>query len=94
MAVELGWSKDPTAGRGWTGGAVSGVIAPDRKMRLRLVSASGLAGLEASAPPSPATIPNNHRSYAVQWFLFAAIALIIFILALRRREAQNGEAGP
>ena len=88
MAVELGWSKDPQAGRGWTGGPVSGIVSPDRKMRLRLVSETGLAGLEASAPPSPESIPNNHRSYAVQWFLFAGIAVLIYLLALRRREAR------
>jgi surfeit locus 1 family protein len=28
-------------------------------------------------------VPNNHRSYAVQWFLFAAAALIIYLLAVR-----------
>ena len=30
-------------------------------------------------------IPNNHRMYAVQWFAFAAIALLIYGLALRKR---------
>ena len=55
-------------------------------MRMRLVSATGLAGLEASAPPSLETIPNNHRSYAVQWFLFAAIAAVIYVLAVRSRR--------
>jgi cytochrome oxidase assembly protein ShyY1 len=30
-------------------------------------------------------MPNNHLAYAVQWFLFAAIALIIYIIAVRRR---------
>jgi surfeit locus 1 family protein len=30
-------------------------------------------------------IPNNHRSYAVQWFAFALIALIIYGLAVRKR---------
>jgi len=89
MAVEIGWSKDPNAGAGWTGGEVSGVIAPDRTSRMRLVSATGLGGLEASAPPSPATIPNNHLSYAVQWFLFAAIAALIYWLALKKRRRQE-----
>jgi surfeit locus 1 family protein len=47
----------------------------------------------ASAPPSPDNIPNNHLSYAVQWFLFAGIAGVIYALALRqrwRKEASNG----
>lgn len=93
MAVEMGWSKDPNAGKGWSGGEVSGIIAPDRRSRMRLVSATGLGGLEASAPPSPQSIPNNHRSYAIQWFLFAGIAALIYALALRgrwRKEDANG----
>ena len=85
MAVEMGWSKDPNAKVDWGGGEVAGVIAPDRKMRMRLVSGDGLGGLQPSAPPSLAQVPNNHRSYAVQWFLFAAIALLIYALALRQR---------
>ncbi len=83
--VDIGWSQDPRTGAQWKGGEVSGVIAPDTEQRMKLVSATGLAGLQASAPPSPADIPNNHRSYAVQWFLFAAAALIIYALALRAR---------
>jgi cytochrome oxidase assembly protein ShyY1 len=93
MAVELGWSKDPNAGKTWMGGLVSGTIAPDSRSRMRLVAASPGPGLAASAPPSPDTIPNNHLSYAVQWFLFAGIAAVIYALALRqrwRKEASNG----
>lgn len=85
MAVELGWSQNPNAGQAYRGGLVSGVIAPDKLSRMRLVAASPGPGLVASAPPSPAIIPNNHFSYAIQWFLFAGIALIIYLLALRQR---------
>jgi cytochrome oxidase assembly protein ShyY1 len=85
MAVELGWSKNPNAKVDWAGGLVSGIIAPDRAMRLRLVAASAPPGLEPSAPPSLDSIPNNHRSYALQWFAFAATALIIYGLAVRKR---------
>jgi len=93
MAVELGWSKNPNAGKAWRGGLVSGTIAPDSQNRMRLVAASPGPGLIASAVPSPDNIPNNHFSYAVQWFLFAGIAAVIYALALRqrwRKEAQNG----
>ena len=38
LSVELGWSKDPNARIAWHGGLVSGVIAPDSKMRMRLVA--------------------------------------------------------
>jgi len=85
MSVEVGWSKNPNARVNWTGGPVSGVIGPDRRMRMRLVAASAPPGLEPSAPPSLAAIPNNHRSYALQWFAFALIALVIYGLALRKR---------
>jgi cytochrome oxidase assembly protein ShyY1 len=89
MSVEVGWSKDPNVKIGWHGGLVSGVIAPDRKSRLRLVAASAPPGLEPSAPPSLASIPNNHRSYAAQWFAFAVIALIIYGLAVRKRLKEE-----
>jgi cytochrome oxidase assembly protein ShyY1 len=85
MSIELGWSRDPNAKFNWRGGPVSGIIAPDRRSRMRLVAAIAPPGLEPSAPPSLSSIPNNHRSYAVQWFSFAAIALIIYTLAVRKR---------
>jgi surfeit locus 1 family protein len=85
MSVQVGWSKDPNAKVNWRGGPVSGIIAPDRRTRMRLVAASAPAGLQSSAPPSLSSIPNNHRYYAVQWFSFAAIAAIIYGLAVRKR---------
>ena len=89
MSVEVGWSKDPNAKVNWSGGPVSGVIAPDRRMRMRLVAASAPPGLEPSAAPSLSAIPNNHRSYAVQWFAFALIALVIYGLAVRNRLSER-----
>ncbi|MDE8652929.1 SURF1 family protein [Novosphingobium album (ex Liu et al. 2023)] len=79
--VVLGWSRQPAAGLGWQGGEVRGILAPGP----RLVADPPLAGLEANAPPDPAEIPNNHLAYAVQWFLFALTALVIYALALRKR---------
>jgi cytochrome oxidase assembly protein ShyY1 len=93
LAVELGWSKNPNAGQAYRGGLVSGVIAPDKLSRMRLVAAAPGPGLMASAPPSPDIISNNHLSYAIQWFLFAGIAVTIYWLALRQRwkkDAANG----
>lgn len=96
MVVVAGWSKDPNAKTSWRGGPVSGVIGPDQHNRMRLVSGEGLGGLEASAPPSLDNIPNNHRAYAAQWFIFAAIALIIYFIALRKRfsEPRNTTVEP
>ena len=90
MSVEVGWSKNPNVALKWPGGPVSGIIAPDRKTRMRLVAATSPPGLEPSAPPSIDQIPNNHRSYAVQWLLFALIAAVIYGLALRKK--LNDEA--
>jgi surfeit locus 1 family protein len=84
MAVVIGWSKNPTAGASWKGGPVSGIIGPDAVSRMHLVADGASAGLEPAAPPSVTSIPNNHRSYAVQWFLFAGVALVIYLIALRR----------
>ena len=51
----------------------------------RLIVGPPLNGLQANAAPDPAEIPNNHLSYAVQWFLFALTAAIIYVLALRKK---------
>ena len=76
MSVDIGWSADPNAGKGWKGGPVSGMIAPDKRTRMRLVSDRGLRRASSRARRlRPNSIPNNHRAYAVQWFLFAGIAL-------------------
>ncbi len=90
MAVELGWSQNPAAGHHYKGGLVSGIIAPDSKSRMRLVAVEPGPGLMASAVPSSGSIPNNHLRYAVQWFLFAAAAAVIYVLALKRREREAG----
>ena len=89
MSIELGWSKNPNAKMKWAGGPVSGIIAPDRRMGMRLVADGAAPGLQPSALPSPKSIPNNHLFYAVQWFAFAVIALIIYGLALRKRRKEQ-----
>ena len=93
MAVELGWSKDPQVPISWSGGAVSGTVAPDSKYRMRLVADDAPPGLRPSAVPTIDSIPNNHLLYAIQWFLFAVIAVVIYLLAVRKRLAGD-EGGP
>ncbi|WP_232475871.1 SURF1 family protein [Flavisphingomonas formosensis] len=88
MLVDMGWSTTADA-PAWKGGQVNGVIAPDSRRRIMLVSDIAAPGLQPSAPPTPAQIPNNHRAYAWQWFLFAATALTIYAIALRRRIRQR-----
>ncbi len=84
--VVIGWSRDPAA-PDWHGGTVKGTVAPGP----RLVADPPLAGLAPNARPDPAELPNNHFAYAVQWFLFALTALVIYALALRKRLAAAQE---
>jgi surfeit locus 1 family protein len=83
--VVLGWSPQPNAGLAWNGGEVRGHIAPGP----RLIADPPLDGLAPVAKPDPAEIPNNHFSYAIQWFLFAAVALVIYTIALRKRMVRT-----
>ncbi|PKP95532.1 MAG: threonine synthase [Alphaproteobacteria bacterium HGW-Alphaproteobacteria-14] len=81
VMVDLGYSRD-LAKPGFAGGAITGIIAPGP----RLVADPPQAGLEAMAKPDPGDLPNNHLAYAGQWFFFALTALVIYVLALRRRR--------
>ncbi|CAM3154595.1 SURF1-like protein [Sphingomonas antarctica] len=86
LSVDAGWSRD-AKNPVWSGGPVEGRLAPDTKHVYRLVATTPAPGLKPSAPPSLDEIPNNHRAYAVQWFIFAALAVGTYLLALRRRKA-------
>lgn len=93
ITVELGWSEDPSRVVNWKGGLVSGVIVPDRLHQIRLVAASAPPGLDPAGLPSvenavPVT-PARNRMYALQWFSFAAIALLIYVLAVRKRLGEE-----
>lgn len=83
--VKLGWSRDfkPVE---WQGGEVRGLIVPGGKDGARVQLVQPAPGLDALAQPDPADLPNNHLAYAGQWFFFALTALVIYVLALRRRQ--------
>ncbi|HEX4694240.1 SURF1 family protein [Sphingomonas sp.] len=103
FAVQIGTTRDPAFRPQWSGGMVSGTIshAPSHvsliaglfgkaaPRTLLLVAATPAPGLAANAMPSVDSIPNNHLAYAVQWFLFAGVALVIYLLALRRRRRKH-----
>jgi cytochrome oxidase assembly protein ShyY1 len=94
MSVQVGWSKNPNATTPWKGGPVSGVITRDRLAQIRLVAARPAPGLEANGPvrPEPSVSPSRNRGYALQFFSFAAIALIIYALAVRKRLREESKA--
>lgn len=83
--VVLGWGAQPVA-VAWSGGAVEGTFITKDGQEPIIVADPPLAGLAANATPDPRDIPNNHLAYAVQWFLFAGVALVIYVLALRKRR--------
>ena len=98
VLVDVGIGDDFTPPE-WKGGTVQGTIVPGPEQptviarltgkavpaRAMLVADAPVANLRASGVPSADDTPNNHLAYAVQWFLFAAAALVIYILAVRRR---------
>lgn len=82
--IAIGWSERPRSPE-WKGGLVNGIIAPDNAQLIKLVATDRVPELQLLAAPSPVQIPNNHLLYAIQWFIFAAAAAIIYILAVRKR---------
>jgi surfeit locus 1 family protein len=98
----MGVADRPNLQPAWTGGIVRGMIVtePNRNSLIArsigitpvlnpmLVAETPPPGMRAPAKPSPEDVPNNHLSYAVQWFLFAIAAAVIFLLALRKRQAK------
>jgi len=100
MLADIGWQQVGSALPAPASGArlsAAGVLVPDevlaerfagrpvRPMPWLIVLETAQPGYAPSKPPAIETIPNNHRGYAVQWFLFAAVALGIYGLAIRRR---------
>lgn len=85
--VTIGWSNNPQAPE-WKGGEVSGRIAPYGDA-VRLITDEPQAGLAPLAQPDPRDLPNNHLAYAVQWFLFALVALVIYGLAIKKRLKEQ-----
>ena len=88
IRVNMGWSERPDAARrlslhGIVAGRLS-VVGEDGP--IILTSATAQPPLAPSQPTAIDSIPNNHLSYAFQWFFFAAAAVVIFVLALRRRN--------
>ncbi|WP_174298630.1 SURF1 family cytochrome oxidase biogenesis protein [Sphingomonas bacterium] len=105
MIVQLGTTVDPARRVAWKGGPVSGTIghAPSsapliaglfhrQPQLLMLVADPPVDGLTANGRPDIDSVPNSHLAYAGQWFFFAAIAAIIYSLALVRRWRTRPEA--
>ncbi|UAK24743.1 SURF1 family protein [Sphingomonas nostoxanthinifaciens] len=101
FAADMGVSQESSA-PAWNGGVVRGRLtwAPNATPLVArlfgaapasvpmIVGETAAPGLQPSAQPDPAAMPNNHLAYAVQWFLFAGVALVIYALLLWRRTRR------
>lgn len=91
IRVNAGWSaRLDNAVRPSLDGTVAGRLgAVGEDGPIVLTAATAAPPLVPSAPASIESIPNNHLLYAFQWFFFAAAAVLIYWLALRRRDAPT-----
>lgn len=101
--VAFGIADRPDISPRWKGGMVSGTVTiePSRytliertfgiipALRPMIVAEDAQEGMRAVAQPDPKNVTNNHLSYALQWFFFAAAALVIYLLALHRRQSGH-----
>lgn len=72
-------------------------VATHGGVEYMLYAEQPLTGLIPVAQPTPemvmTTTPDGHRGYAMQWFLFAAMAIIFYVIALRRRVLEIKNSG-
>ena len=97
--VDMGMTFAPDDSVNWSGGAIAGhtLRQPDTRgvwdklafrpasEKLMIVAETPAPGLVASRQPDPGDEPNSSWSYMVQWFGFALTAVVIYVLALRKR---------
>jgi surfeit locus 1 family protein len=102
--VDIGWQARPGGEEAMlaartlaTGAPVTlvgvAVRSQTAEASYRLVLRDGVAPLVPSAPPDRAEIPNNHLAYAIQWFAFAAVLIVIYGVWLHRHRRQDGTRG-
>lgn len=98
--VAYGIADRPDIKPEWKGGLVGGTIITEPSRygviermlgkapvpRPMIVADKTSGGMRPVAQPDPKSVTNNHMSYALQWFFFSAAALVIYLLALRRRQ--------
>ena len=101
LRVNAGWSRLPNDSlRLSLNGLVAGTLGsvPDEADEpVTITAARPVPPLAPAVPPRLEDVPNNHLFYVFQWFFFAAAALVIYALALRRRlSASPGDpkSGP
>lgn len=93
IVAVAGWTKRPDAVRTelLVDTVFTGIVierpygdAPDRP-KFMLIPDTAVPPLLPSRVPTPADLPDNHLSYAGQWFGLAGVLVAIYSLWLRRR---------
>lgn len=91
LLVSIGVASSPTVaaavapGTTFTGPLVPRAGRPPDDPMFVLIADTPVPPLAAEAPPTLASLPDNHLAYAVQWFLFALTLAVIYALYLRQR---------
>lgn len=89
IELDIGWSARPDELQiPALDEPVTGLFLGDVDHGRFLIADQPLPPLQASARPTPDSIANNHLSYALQWWSFATILLVIYAIWLRRRLAS------
>lgn len=90
LRINAGWAALPERERRLSlPSIVAGTLGADVEGQpLILTASTPVTPFAASAPASIDEVPNNHRAYAAQWFFFAGLAVLIYLLALRRRPRE------
>jgi len=91
VLVDLGWSPRLSPATALTFDRTFHGVLVDRSTPTRraspryvLIATDPVSPLAPSAPPTAASIPDNHLAYAVQWFAFAGVLLAIYALYAAR----------
>jgi cytochrome oxidase assembly protein ShyY1 len=106
--ADMGVSASPVGQPAWQGGRITGaaVRAPDMSgmsdrimhrqapRALMVVAETPAPGLLPSRQPDPSEETNSSWAYTGQWFLFALTALVIYVLALRKRWRERPDGRP
>jgi len=90
LIVNAGWTPLPDEGRRISlDGIVAGRLgAVEEDGPIIVTAAVPARSLAASRPPRIQDIPNNHRGYVATWFGLSIVAMVIYLIALRRRRRE------
>jgi surfeit locus 1 family protein len=72
---------------------VEGALGRDVESRIVLLDAGVPDGYERQWRPSLGFGPERHLGYAIQWFAFATVAVVLFIALNLRRRPPDEERG-